>query len=87
MHVWWPGITKDIECDCLECQQHKLAPPLAPLYQWSWPMRLIAYGLRPPVDSKIILVIIDTHSWVEAIDTIPYGTGLEAYHVSSYIYL
>lgn len=35
MHVWWPGITKDIENTvrgCLECQQHQSTPPVAPLH-------------------------------------------------------
>ena len=76
MYVWWPGITKDIEQtvrECPDCQLHQSTPSVAPLHPWSWPTRpwaRIHLDYAGPVDGKMILVVVDSHSkWIEAVCT------------------
>ena len=76
MHVWWPGITNDIEKavrQCTKCQLHKPTPPVAPMHPWKWPTRPWArlhLDFVGPLKGKMYLLIIDAHSkWIEAINT------------------
>ena len=68
MYVWWSGITKDIEQavqQCSACQMHRSTLSVAPLHLWSWPTRPWAYlhlDYAGPVQGKMILILIDTHS-------------------------
>ena len=42
MHMWWPGMEKDIEMTvrtCADCQSVCAALPVAPLHPWKWPTR------------------------------------------------
>ena len=61
MYVWWPLLDKDIEQSvrqCHLCQQQHAAPAVAPL------------DFAGPVQGKMILVVIDSHSkWIEAFPT------------------
>ena len=76
MHVWWPGMERDIETTvrtCAECQTVRAAPPVAPLHPWKWPTRPWArlhLDYAGPFLGKMFLVLIDAHSkWIEAICT------------------
>ena len=76
MHVWWPGMEKDIETTvrtCAKCQTVRAAPPVAPLHPWKWPTRPWArlhLDYAGPFLGKVFLVVIDAHSkWIEAICT------------------
>jgi len=76
MHVWWPGITNDIEKtvrQCTECQLHKPTPPVAPMYPRKWPTQPWArlhLDFAGPLKGKMYLTIVDAHSkWIEAINT------------------
>ena len=76
MHVWWPGITADIEeavPECTECQMNQSTPPAAPLHPWSRPTRLwerLHLDYAGPVEGRMFLILIDAHSkWIEAFCT------------------
>ena len=76
MYVWWPGIIKDIEQtirECPDCRLHQSTPSVAPLHPWSWltrPWARIHLDYAGPVDGKMILVVVDSHSkWIEAVCT------------------
>ena len=77
MHMWWPGMDKEIEKavnSCEECQMQQSLPPVAPLQPWKWPTRpwtrLHIDFAGPMTGGKMILVVIDAHSkWIEAIPT------------------
>ena len=71
-YVWWPGMDLDIEkvakaCD--QCQQHKHAPPKAPLHPWTWPAKpwqRIHIDFAGPFQGTSFLVVVDAHSkWPE----------------------
>ena len=39
-YFWWSGLDKDIENQaksCLQCQEQKSNPPVAPRHLWTWP--------------------------------------------------
>lgn len=71
--VWWPGIDKDIEGVCKECQTCAIeapAPPRAPPQPWVYPaepwsrLHIVFLG---PFEGKTFFVIIDaTSKWIEA---------------------
>ena len=76
MYVWWPSIDKDIEKSvqaCHLCQQLQPVPPVAQLQPWKWPSRpwvRLHMDFAGPVQGKMILVVIDSHSkWIEAFPT------------------
>ena len=75
-HVWWPGLDSNIEDTARRCQQcikTRKAPPVAPLFSWSWPT---APWQRIHIDfathqANHYLVIVDAHSkWPEIIGPI-----------------
>ena len=40
IHVWWPGVDKDIEemvNSCKTCQEVQNAPSVTVLHPWTWP--------------------------------------------------
>ena len=42
IHIWWPGLDRDIENlvkSCLACVIVKHMPTSAPLYPWIWPIK------------------------------------------------
>lgn len=72
-HVWWPGIDSDIEETARryqQCFKTRKAPPVAPLFPWSWPT---APWQRVHVDfatyqSNHYLIMVDAHSkWPEVV--------------------
>ena len=72
-YVWWPGIDVDLETavkSCCKCQEHQNLPARAPMHPWEWPDRPWArlhVDYAGPIQGKMILVVIDTHSkWLEA---------------------
>ena len=76
MYVWWPNLEKDVERSvqlCHHCQEQQSAPPVALLQPWKWPSRPWArlhMDFAGPVNGKMILIVIDTHSrWIEAYPT------------------
>lgn len=76
MYVWWPGMNGDIDClvqQCWSCQKTQTQLPETPLHSWSWPSRPWArlhLDYTGPVEEKMVLVMVDTHSkWIEAIHT------------------
>lgn len=68
MHVWWPGISADLESPvrkCHACQQQQSVPAVAPLCPWSWPTRPWArlhLDYAGPINGKMFLILIDAHS-------------------------
>ena len=72
--VWWPGIDKDIEKGCQECQEHQKSPTQAPLHPWDWPSRpwtRIHIYHAGPIQGKTFLVVVDAHTkWLEVM-TVP----------------
>ena len=82
-HVWWPGLDGNIEDTVRRCQQcikTRKAPPVAPLFSWSWPT---APWQRIHIDftthqANHYLVVVDAHSkWPEIISPMK-ATNLEA---------
>lgn len=76
LHVWWPGLDKQIEemCkQCTPCQQKQPNPPSAPLHPWQFPERpwqRLHLDLAGPFLNKMWLVIVDAHSkWPEVFCT------------------
>ena len=69
MFVLWPGMGVEIE-ETAECQQAQLSPPAALLHPWQWPTRpwaRIRVDFAGPLDNRMYLIIVDTHSkWIEA---------------------
>ena len=70
--VWWPGIDEEIEevvKTCEMCQQTRTEAPCAPLHAWEWPHRpwdRIHLDYTGPVDSQMVLVMVDTYSkWLD----------------------
>ena len=73
-HAWWPGMDHDIETAvraCEACQSGSKAPPTAPLHSWTWPEKpweRIHIDYLGPVEGKMMLVAVDSHSkWPEVI--------------------
>ena len=73
LYVWWPRINKDLEFavkTCGNCQEHQKAPSQAPMHPWEWPDRpwtRIHLDYAGPIQNKMILVVVDSHSkWIEA---------------------
>ena len=61
--VWWPNL------DLKNCEEDRPNPPPAPLHPWQWPtcpwMRLHV-DFAGPMDGKMFLVVIDSHSkWIK----------------------
>ena len=74
LHVWWPGIDKQIEETvraCTSCQSIRNRPQPVPLHPWAWPTQVwqrIHIDFAGPFQDQIFLVIVDAHSkWVEVI--------------------
>ena len=74
LHVWWPGIDKEIKetvCTCESCQsiRNRLQP--VPLHPWAWPTYVwqrIHIDFAGPFQGHTFLVVVDVHSkWVEVI--------------------
>ncbi len=72
LHVWWPGLDKDIEdlCRaCNPCQQKQPDPSPAPLHPWQFPERpwqRLHIDLAGPFQNHMWFVIVDAHSkWPE----------------------
>ena len=70
--VWWPNIDQameDVVKQCGECQQDRPDPPAAPLHPWQWPTHpwtRLHIDFAGPIDGKMFLIIIDSHSkWIE----------------------
>ncbi|XP_049267675.1 uncharacterized protein K02A2.6-like [Rhipicephalus sanguineus] len=70
-HVWWPGLTQDIEqtvTACVTCQLTQNSAPRVPLLSWGWPARRwqrvhLDFAYR---DQQWFLVLVDAHSkWLE----------------------
>ena len=55
--------------NCEKCQQAKPMPPKAPLHPWQWPSRPLSRihaDFAGPIQGKIFLIVIDSHSkWLE----------------------
>ena len=66
--VWWPMLDKDIleiTRACTACIQTKKNPFKIPLIPWAWPTmpwHRIHADFLGPIDTKMILLIIDSHS-------------------------
>ena len=74
VHVWWPGIDKDIEQmvrNCASCQALRNTPPTAVLHPWSWPdqpWKRIHIDFAGPFQGSMFLVVVDSHSkWLEVV--------------------
>ena len=74
LHVWWPGIDKQIERavqTCTSCQSIRNRPQPVPLHPWAWPTQVwqrIHVDFAGPFQGHTFLVIVDAHSkWVEVI--------------------
>ena len=56
---------------CMECQEHKNCPALAPLHSWSWPTTpwdRVHVDFLGPFMGKMVMVVMDAHSkWPEAV--------------------
>lgn len=78
LHVWWPGIDKQIEeavHSCGSCQGIRNKPQPVPLHPWAWPTRVwqrIHVDFAGPLQGHAFLIIVDAHSkWVEVIPMTP----------------
>ena len=72
--MWWPGMNTELEAKvktCPLCQQHRKAPPPAPLHPWEWPQRpwsRLHADYAGPFMGRMFLVVVDSHSkWLEVI--------------------
>ena len=56
---------------CAKCQEHQKLPPKAPMHPWEWPdhpWACVHIDYAGPIQGKMILVMVDTHSkWPEAL--------------------
>ena len=73
LHVWWPGIDKEIESvvhNCMACQSVRNKQPPTSLHPWSWPTRpwqRIHLDFAGPFLGSMFLIAVDAHSkWIEA---------------------
>ena len=73
-YFWWSGLDKDIENQaksCLQCQEQKSNPPVAPLHPWIWPTapwKRIHIDYAGPFLNQMFLIVVDAHSkWPEVI--------------------
>ena len=73
-YFWWSGLDKDIENQaksCLQCQEQKPNPPVAPLHPWIWPTapwKRIHIDYAGPFLNQMFLIVVDAHSkWPEVI--------------------
>ena len=73
-YVWWKGLNKQIEehaTSCLQCQEQKSNPQVAPLHPWIWPTtpwKRIHIDFAGPFLNKMFLIVVDSHSkWPEVI--------------------
>ena len=74
LHVWWPGIDKQIEeavRSCGSCQGIRNKPQPVPLHPWVWPTcawQRIHVDFAGPFKGHAFLIIVDAYSkWVEVI--------------------
>ena len=80
-YVWWPSIDAKIELkvrSCEPCQATQKSPALHPLHPWEWPgkpwtRRHIDYA--GPVEGKMLLVIVDSHSMYIGMHAVPSATS------------
>lgn len=71
--VWWPSLDNDLEeitRSCLICLKTKKNPVKIPLTPWAWPTtpwHRVHADFLGPLNTKMILLVIDSHSkWPEA---------------------
>jgi hypothetical protein len=74
IHIWWPGIDKDIERmvrECESCQSVRNNPSATLLHPWSWPdgpWKRIHVDYAGPFQGSMFMVIVDAHSkWLEVV--------------------
>ena len=74
-YVWWPGLDLDLENlakSCLQGQEVKVSPPVAPLHPWVWPAQpwqRIHIDFAGPFLGSNFLVVVDAHSkWPEVVE-------------------
>ncbi|XP_050524610.1 uncharacterized protein K02A2.6-like [Daktulosphaira vitifoliae] len=72
MHIWWPGIDKDIESTagkCGKCMNVRSMPKKTSLHTWEWPERpwqRLHADFLGPFKGSLFLVIEDAYSkWIE----------------------
>ena len=73
-YLWWSGLDAEIEekaKSCLQCQETKSTPAVAPLHPWIWPTtpwKRIHIDFAGPFLGKMFLIIVDAHSkWPEVV--------------------
>ncbi len=73
-HVWWPGLSADIEQtvhNCDACQGNRRQPPTVPLHPWPWattPWERVHIDYAGPLFGYMYLVVVDSHSkWLEVV--------------------
>ena len=71
IHVWWPGVDKDIEqmvSRCEACQEMRNAPTVSVLHPPDQPWKHIHVDFAGPFQGSMFLVVVDSHSkWLEVI--------------------
>jgi hypothetical protein len=74
-HVWWSGISKDLEMmvkSCQACAAVKQAPATAPMHPWSWPNRpweRIHIDFAGPFRSESFLIVVYAYSkWADVVE-------------------
>lgn len=65
-------VAKEIETfvrSCSNCQEHRHAPPVAPLHPWEWPAQpwsKLHLDYAGPFKGHMYLIIVDAHSkWLD----------------------
>ena len=73
-HVWWPGMSGDIEKtvrSCRACQSIRNRPPPVVLHSWPWPTgpwERIHVDYAGPFMGSMFLIVVDAFSkWLEVI--------------------
>ena len=71
-YMWWPVTNDDIKLcvkQCTICQSSRKMPPVAPLHPWvrtDKPWSRVHIDYAGPLEGKMFLLIIDSHSkWLE----------------------
>ncbi|XP_065190696.1 uncharacterized protein K02A2.6-like [Sycon ciliatum] len=80
-YVWWPSIDAEIELkvrSCEPCQATQKSPALQPLHPWEWPGKpwtRLHIDYAGPVEGKMLLVIVDSHSKYIDVHAVPSATS------------
>ena len=80
-HFWWKGLDKEIEREgksCTQCQDNQSNPAQAPLHPWVWPdmpWKRIHVDFAGPLLGHTFIVIIDTHSKWQEVQTMTSTTA------------